>query len=165
MRNVTRATAIKPQIPVKLAVFVRQTSVTVTLFLRRARVVPFCLHSSLPITPRNPAHLGAVHSITPTTTDTTTRRSSSKLPSAAMASDSDYMNFLDKANQDPSQGVAKQQGGGGVEFKTTDSGAQVPEPLVAATKDAFYTSDADEPFVPVVLGWDGGLPDEGESVF
>jgi len=82
-----------------------------------------------------------------------------------MASDADYMNFLDKANQDPSQGVAKQQGGAAVEFKTTDSGAQVPEPLVAATKEAFYTSDADEPFVPVALGWEGGLPDEGELVF
>lgn len=82
-----------------------------------------------------------------------------------MASDADYMSFLDKANQDPSQGVAKQQGGAGVEFKTTDSGAQVPEPLVAATKEAFYTSDADEPFVPVALGWEGGLPDEGKLVF
>lgn len=80
-----------------------------------------------------------------------------------MASDADYMSFLDKANQDPSQGVAKQQSASDVKFKTVDSGEEVPEQLAAATKDAFYTSDADEPFVPVVLKSDK-MPDEGESL-
>ncbi len=80
-----------------------------------------------------------------------------------MASDEDYMSFLDKANKDPSEGYAQTQGAK-AQFKTTDHGASVPEPLVAATREAFYTSDADEPFVPVALAWesDKGLPDEGE---
>ncbi len=83
-----------------------------------------------------------------------------------MASDEDYMGFLDKANKDPSEGHAKVQGRK-AEFKTTDHGVKVPEPLLKATQDAFYVSDADEPFVPVALGWDEsgkGLPDEGTFV-
>lgn len=83
-----------------------------------------------------------------------------------MASDEDYMSFLDKANQDPSEGRAKTASSGKREFKTTDSGVQVPAVLQSAVKDAFYVSDADEPFVPVCLKWDeggNGLPDEGRS--
>lgn len=82
-----------------------------------------------------------------------------------MASDDDYMNFLNKANEDPSAGSAqttsKEQGKR--EFKATDKGAEIPQPLVAATKEAFYMSDADEPFVPVSLAWEkgSGLPNEG----
>ncbi|KAK7751030.1 hypothetical protein SLS62_007015 [Diatrype stigma] len=93
-----------------------------------------------------------------------------------MASDDDYMAFLNKANEDPSAGVAptaKTAGGkkgnkDKVELKATDEGAQVPAAILDATKDAFYVSDADEPFVPVCLAWDGdadgekGLPDEEE---
>lgn len=89
-----------------------------------------------------------------------------------MASDEDYMSFLDKANKDVSGGdgggggakaTSKQGGGGGHTFKTTDSGAEVPKEIKEATKDAFYVSDADEPFVTVSLKYDGpdGLPDEG----
>ena len=82
-----------------------------------------------------------------------------------MASDEDYMNFLDKANQDPSAGgsTVKAQGAK-AELKATDKNVEIPAPLRAATKDAFYVSDADEPFVPVALEWDEagkGLPDEG----
>lgn len=79
-----------------------------------------------------------------------------------MASDEDYLSFLDKANQDPNAGHAKSASK--QEFKTTDSGAQVPAVLKSAVKDVFYVSDADEPFVPVCLNWDEGgrgLPDEG----
>lgn len=84
-----------------------------------------------------------------------------------MASDEDYMSFLDKANQDPSAGVPKtnQPRVAKAEFKTTDSGVEIPAPLKEVTQNAFYTSDADEPFVPVALKWDEagkGLPDEGE---
>ncbi|KAH8888332.1 hypothetical protein GQ53DRAFT_749260 [Thozetella sp. PMI_491] len=82
-----------------------------------------------------------------------------------MASDEDYMNFLDKANRDPNEGVTPKAQGAKAQFKTTDHGASVPEPLVTATRDAFYVSDADEPFVPVALTWDEGgkgLPDEEE---
>lgn len=82
-----------------------------------------------------------------------------------MASDEDYMAFLNKANQDPSEGQAvKSSSSAKQTFKTTDSGAQVPAVLKTAVKDAFYTSDADEPFEPVCLNWDEGgkgLPDEG----
>ncbi|KAI1376042.1 hypothetical protein F4677DRAFT_420109 [Hypoxylon crocopeplum] len=82
-----------------------------------------------------------------------------------MASDEDYMAFLDKANRDPSEGYAKPQSVGKHEFKTTDDGAQIPAVIQEATKDMFYTSDSDEPFVPVCLAWDEagkGLPDEEE---
>ncbi|KAI2632085.1 hypothetical protein GGR54DRAFT_17635 [Hypoxylon sp. NC1633] len=82
-----------------------------------------------------------------------------------MASDEDYMAFLDKANQDPSEGYAKPQSVGKQEFKATDDGARIPAAIQEATKDSFYVSDADEPFVPVYLAWDEGgkgLPDEDE---
>lgn len=76
-----------------------------------------------------------------------------------MASDEDYMAFLDKANQDPNESVAKTQGK--VELKAVDSGVRVPAALKKATSDAFYVSDADEPFVPVCLKFEGKkLPDE-----
>ncbi|KAI0137239.1 hypothetical protein BJ170DRAFT_678090 [Xylariales sp. AK1849] len=81
-----------------------------------------------------------------------------------MASDEDYMAFLDKANEDPSEGYAK-PAGGKQEFKATDAGVQVPAVLKDVVKNAFYVSDADEPFVPVCLKWDEGgkgLPDEEE---
>ncbi|KAL2015915.1 hypothetical protein VTK56DRAFT_4553 [Thermocarpiscus australiensis] len=89
-----------------------------------------------------------------------------------MASDEDYMAFLDKANQDPYAGVAKTQGQGQGQgrasemkpFRTTQEGVEIPAPLVRAVKDAFYVSDADEPFEAFALGWDEGgkgLPDEG----
>lgn len=75
------------------------------------------------------------------------------------------MNFLNKANDDPSAGAAqaKSEKQGTKEFKAADKGAEIPQPLVAATKEAFYVSDADEPFVPVSLAWKKGegLPDEG----
>ncbi|KAH9907888.1 hypothetical protein F4778DRAFT_777261 [Xylariomycetidae sp. FL2044] len=82
-----------------------------------------------------------------------------------MATDDDYMAFLDKANKDPSEGHAKLQSSGNQEFKATDSGAQIPAAIKEAIKDSFYVSDADEPFVPVCLAWDEsgkGLPDEEE---
>ncbi|KAI1136726.1 hypothetical protein F5Y05DRAFT_102450 [Hypoxylon sp. FL0543] len=83
----------------------------------------------------------------------------------AMASDQDYMAFLDKANRDPSEGYTKAQNSSNQEFKTTDDGAKIPAAIQEATKDSFYVSDADEPFVPVYLSWDEagkGLPDEEE---
>jgi hypothetical protein len=77
-----------------------------------------------------------------------------------MATDEEYMDFLDKANEDPSAGTAKSQSKGKAELKATDT--DVPAPLTEVTKDAFYTSDADEPFVPVALKFGGKtLPDEG----
>lgn len=78
------------------------------------------------------------------------------------------MAFLEKANKDPNEGqTAKSASNTKQAFKTTDSGAQVPAVLKSAVKDAFYTSDADEPFEPVCLNWDEdgkGLPDEGSFI-
>lgn len=77
-----------------------------------------------------------------------------------MATDEDYMAFLDKANQDPNERAAKTDGK--VEFKATDAGVEIPKVLRDATRDAWYTSDADEKFVPVALKYGGkSLPDEG----
>lgn len=85
-----------------------------------------------------------------------------------MATDDEYMDFLNKANEDPGQGSVSAQSQGGhakKELKAADHGADIPQPLVKATKDAFYMSDSDEPFVPVSLAWGKGkgLPDEGTS--
>ena len=85
-----------------------------------------------------------------------------------MASDSDYASFLDKVNQDPAGGVAREESHGGREkgFKTTDQGVQIPTVLKKAVVDAFYVSDADEPFEVVGLAFgDGTLPDEGMSLY
>jgi hypothetical protein len=84
-----------------------------------------------------------------------------------MATDDEYMAFLNKANQDPSDGYVHVQNNASQaqgELKAMDAGAVAPQPLVTATQNAFYVSDADEPFVPVSLKWDEkgqGLPDEG----
>lgn len=84
-----------------------------------------------------------------------------------MATDDDYMNFLDKANKDPSEGYAKPQAQSqGQQFRATEQGVEVPKPLLQVTKgESFYSSDADEPFEAVALRWDEGgkgLPDEEE---
>lgn len=90
---------------------------------------------------------------------------SSAIAESKMATDEEYMAFLDKANEDPSAGVAKGQSSsssGKVELKALDEGVAVPQVLKKATKDAFYVSDADEPFEPVGLKFKGDeLPDEG----
>jgi len=78
-----------------------------------------------------------------------------------MASDEDYAAFLDKANADPNEGVRKTQSSGKVELKAVDQGVVIPASLKKVTKDAFYISDADEPFEPVGLKLKGKtLPDE-----
>ncbi|QPH06000.1 hypothetical protein C2857_004172 [Epichloe festucae Fl1] len=83
-----------------------------------------------------------------------------------MASDEDYMSFLDKTNQDLSDGQAlakRQEAQSKAVFKTTDAGTQVPKVIKEACEDAVYVTDADEPFEEVSLKWDGsGLPDETE---
>ncbi|OTB03410.1 hypothetical protein M426DRAFT_321784 [Hypoxylon sp. CI-4A] len=94
-----------------------------------------------------------------------TSRSFTSTKFLKMASDGDYMSFLDKANKDPNEGYTKTQNSSKQEFKATDDGAHIPAAIQEATKDSFYVSDADEPFVPVYLAWDEsgkGLPDEEE---
>lgn len=85
-----------------------------------------------------------------------------------MASDEDYASFLDKANEDPNAGFSKTKdsgsGSGKVGLKAVDSGVEIPAALRKVVKDAFYVSDADEPFEVVGLeikGKGDGLPDEG----
>ena len=82
-----------------------------------------------------------------------------------MASDADYMAFINKANQDPSEGFYRPQGPAtGRELKAADPGASIHPSVEAAVTASFYVSDADEPFVPVSLAWDEAgktLPDEG----
>lgn len=84
-----------------------------------------------------------------------------------MASDAEYANFLEQANRDPSEGTVKEsssKGKGG--FKAMDEGVTVPTVLKKAVVDAFYTSDADEPFEVVGLRFDRAkLPDEGWFFF
>jgi hypothetical protein len=83
-----------------------------------------------------------------------------------MATDEDYMSFLDKANQDVSGGKQTTAQGSKFQFKTTDAGSEVPKAIREACKDAVYVSDADEPFEEVSLRWNGdGLPDEGMLSF
>ncbi|OTA04421.1 hypothetical protein A9Z42_0050000 [Trichoderma parareesei] len=75
-----------------------------------------------------------------------------------MASDEDYMAFLNKANQDADEGRAsaaaaqRSQGGAAPRtFKATDDGAEIPKSIAEALRDAFYVSEADEPFSGVSL--------------
>lgn len=75
-----------------------------------------------------------------------------------MASDSDYMAFLNKANSQREAGSGQphtessalsQQ----IRTKSIEPGAAVPGSLKEV--EAFYTSETDEPFEPVVLKWEG----------
>ncbi|PFH62073.1 hypothetical protein XA68_15281 [Ophiocordyceps unilateralis] len=84
-----------------------------------------------------------------------------------MASDEDYMAFLDKANKDLSEGQAAAQRSGGDDkfaFKAVDQGSAVPAAIRDVCKKEVYVTDADEPFEEVSLKWtgEGGLPDEVE---
>ncbi|KAL4867672.1 hypothetical protein BDV12DRAFT_197952 [Aspergillus spectabilis] len=72
-----------------------------------------------------------------------------------MSSDDAYMSFLDKANADldsgRSQATTQQYAGSHTEI--VDANVKVPTPLTSV--DAYYISDADEPFEPVALKWEG----------
>lgn len=70
-----------------------------------------------------------------------------------MASDDAYTSFLDKANADLNAGRAPQQGAGSVRTETVDATVKIPTALQSV--DAYYISDTDEPFEPVVLRWEG----------
>lgn len=70
-----------------------------------------------------------------------------------MSSDDAYMSFLDKANADLNAGRAPQQGADTVRTETVDANVTVPKSLQSV--DAYYISDADEPFEPVALKWGG----------
>ena len=77
-----------------------------------------------------------------------------------MASDDDYSNFLDKANQDTGASKASTQSTSKPLTKSVDT--DVPGPLQKI--ELYYTSEADEPFEPVSLRWNGkNMPSESLS--
>lgn len=101
---------------------------------------------------------------TSTTIPATATQEGASAKTDKMATDEDYMAFLDKANQDPNEGVAKGSGNGKVQLKNVDEGVKVPACIQKVLKedDKFYVSEADEPFVGVALklAKGKGLPDE-----
>lgn len=70
--------------------------------------------------------------------------------------DTDYMEFLNKANEIDVPSYRSDK----FELKNLDQSLEIPEALQKITQEAYYISDADEPFVPVVLKVTGGIPDE-----
>lgn len=75
-------------------------------------------------------------------------------PTRTMSSDADYAAFLDKANQDVAP--AEQQDLSKKGYGTKSVNTSVPKALESV--EEYYVSDADEPFEPVALEF------EGESV-
>ena len=78
-----------------------------------------------------------------------------------MSSDDAYMSFLNKANADLSAGQQQQQsqpqsqGTSTARTQTVDANNQNQIPASLQSVDAYYISETDEPFEPVVLGWEG----------
>jgi hypothetical protein len=71
-------------------------------------------------------------------------------------SDEDYEAFLNKANQDVSGSKSQSTTASKVQAVNTE----IPSSLTKV--DAFYTSDADEPFEPISLKYSGkSLPSTG----
>ncbi|KAF3048259.1 hypothetical protein E8E12_011540 [Didymella heteroderae] len=68
-----------------------------------------------------------------------------------MSSDADYAAFLDKANQDVAP--AEQQNHSKKSYGTKSVNTSVPKALESV--EEYYVSDADEPFEPVALEFEG----------
>jgi hypothetical protein len=68
-----------------------------------------------------------------------------------MSSDAEYAAFLDKANEDVKP--AAQQDVGKKDYGTKSVNTAVPKALESV--EEYYVSDADEPFEPVALEFDG----------
>ncbi|CAK7217101.1 hypothetical protein SBRCBS47491_003048 [Sporothrix bragantina] len=85
-----------------------------------------------------------------------------------MSSDDAYAAFLDKANEDPNAGRSKPEGkdSKAAQSKFSAHAKQVPQKLVTAAKDRFYSSESDEPFIPVCfdLGKAKSLPNEDDFI-
>lgn len=76
-----------------------------------------------------------------------------------MSSDDAYGAFLDQANQDTSASKTSTKRSSPAETKTVNT--EVPALLQKVERFGTYTSEADEPFEPVSLRWDGDeLPTE-----
>lgn len=76
-----------------------------------------------------------------------------------MSSGDAYSNFLDKANQDTGASKAPAQS------KTASTKAvNTDVPMTLKAVEQYYTSEADEPFEPVSLKWDGrNMPSESTN--
>lgn len=76
-----------------------------------------------------------------------------------MASDEDYNNFLEKANEDT--GIGKSSGMDARSKKVNTKAVNTDIPANLQNIEQYYTSDADEPFEPVSLSWQGStMPSE-----
>jgi hypothetical protein len=84
-----------------------------------------------------------------------------KITSRIMSSDADYASFLDKANQDT--GAAEQQSTSNKKSYGTKS-VDTAVPKVLEQVEEYYVSDADEPFEPVALKYDGSSISAGTSI-
>lgn len=81
-----------------------------------------------------------------------------------MSSDDAYSAFLDQANQDTGASKAFLKRSSSAETKTVNT--EVPALLQNVERFGTYSSEADEPFEPVSLKWDGDeLPTKGLPVF
>ncbi|KAJ5993912.1 hypothetical protein N7451_009636 [Penicillium sp. IBT 35674x] len=76
-----------------------------------------------------------------------------------MASDDAYMDFLNKANADHSAG--QKDSTQGAKIRTVDESLKVPSSLQQV--EAYYVSESDEPFEPVVLRFKGAAKGEWPS--
>jgi hypothetical protein len=68
-----------------------------------------------------------------------------------MSSDADYASFLDKANQDVSSAESQNAS----QKKRGTQAVNTSVPKVLEQVEEYYVSDADEPFEPVALKFDG----------
>lgn len=91
------------------------------------------------------------------TTPATALRAAFHTHHSLTMSDSDYAAFLDKANQDTGSATAQSSKKVGTKSVNT----AVPKALEQV--EEYYTSDADEPFEPVALEFDGDNISAGKS--
>ena len=74
-----------------------------------------------------------------------------------MSSDDAYSSFLEQANQDTGASNASAQSN-----SATTKAVDTDVPVSLQKVEQYYTSDADEPFEPVSLKWNGSnMPSEG----
>lgn len=78
-----------------------------------------------------------------------------------MSSDADYAAFLDKANQDVAP--AEQQDLSKKGYGTKSVNTSVPQALESV--EEYYVSDADEPFEPVALEFEGSSVGAGTFAY
>jgi hypothetical protein len=70
-----------------------------------------------------------------------------------MSSDAAYASFLDQANQDT--GAAQQQSSSSAKKSYGTKSVDTAVPSALEKVEAYYVSDADEPFEPVALAFGG----------